>query len=73
MGKNKLARFAENKILPNVIQPTREEALNNFELKGKWKISIPNEKVILTADGENTILTVHCQHGQPVEFSLQQN
>ncbi|SIP99594.1 tRNA (guanine-N(7)-)-methyltransferase [Chryseobacterium sp. RU37D] len=37
MGKNKLARFAENKILPNVIQPTREEALNGFELKGKWR------------------------------------
>ena len=36
MGKNKLARFAENKILPNVIQPTREEALEGFELKGKW-------------------------------------
>lgn len=37
MGKkNKLARFAENKTLPNVIQPTREEALNNFYLKGKW-------------------------------------
>jgi hypothetical protein len=33
MGKNKLARFAENKILPNVIQPTREDALNGFELK----------------------------------------
>jgi len=37
MGKNKLRRFAENKILPNVIQPTREEALNGFELKGKWR------------------------------------
>ncbi|MGE8554567.1 tRNA (guanosine(46)-N7)-methyltransferase TrmB [Chryseobacterium jejuense] len=37
MGKNKLARFAENKILPNVIQPTREEALKGFELKGKWR------------------------------------
>ncbi len=37
MGKNKLARFAENKILPNVIQPTREEALEGFELKGKWR------------------------------------
>lgn len=36
MGKNKLARFAENKQLPNVIQPTREEALNQFHLKGKW-------------------------------------
>ena len=37
MGKNKLARFAENKTLPNVIQPTREEALNGFYLKGKWR------------------------------------
>lgn len=37
MGKNKLARFAENKTLPNVIQPTRDEALNGFDLKGKWR------------------------------------
>lgn len=37
MGKNKLARFAENKILPNVIQPTREDALKGFELKGNWR------------------------------------
>ena len=37
MGKNKIARFEENKRLSNVIQPTREEALGNFELKGKWR------------------------------------
>ncbi len=37
MGKNKLARFAENKTLPNVFQPTREEALQGFHLKGKWR------------------------------------
>lgn len=37
MGKNKLARFAENKQLPNVIQPTRDEAVSGqFDLKGKW-------------------------------------
>lgn len=37
MGKkNKLARFAENKILPNVLQPTRDEALQGFYLKGRW-------------------------------------
>lgn len=37
MGKkNKLARFAENKILPNVFQPTRDEALDGYYLKGKW-------------------------------------
>lgn len=40
MGKNKLARFAENKILPNVLQPTREEALQGFALKGKWRREI---------------------------------
>ena len=37
MGKNKLARFEENRKLPNVIQPSREEALGDFELKGKWR------------------------------------
>ena len=40
MGKNKLARFAENEILENVIQPTREEALDNFPLKGNWRKDI---------------------------------
>ena len=40
MGKNKLARFAENKTLPNVFQPTREEALDNFHLKGKWRSEV---------------------------------
>lgn len=40
MGKNKLARFAENKILPNVIQPTRQEALEGFHLKGKWRSEV---------------------------------
>ena len=40
MGKNKLARFAENKTLPNVYQPTREEALNDFGTKGKWRTEI---------------------------------
>lgn len=37
MGKNKQARFDENMELANVIQPTREEALNDFPLKGKWR------------------------------------
>ncbi|MBU4537276.1 MAG: tRNA (guanosine(46)-N7)-methyltransferase TrmB [Weeksellaceae bacterium] len=40
MGKNKLARFAENKTLPNVFQPTREEALDNYHLKGKWRSEV---------------------------------
>ena len=40
MGKNKQARFDENQILPNVYQPTREEALGNFPLKGKWRSEV---------------------------------
>lgn len=36
MGKNKLKRFAENKTFDNVVQPTREEIINNFPLKGNW-------------------------------------
>lgn len=60
MGKNKLARFAENKILPNVIQPTREEALNNFHLKGRWREEIfkNNNPIVLElgcGKGEYTV------------------
>lgn len=36
-SKNKLKRFRENETFGNVIQPTREELVeNNFSLKGKW-------------------------------------
>lgn len=47
MGKNKAARFRENKILPNVIQPTREEAIDNFEHKGKWNEFFGNDNPIV--------------------------
>jgi len=36
MGKNKLKRFAENRTFKNVFQPSREEILAGFEMKGKW-------------------------------------
>lgn len=60
MGKNKLARFAENRTLPNVIQPTREEALDNFHLKGKWHEEIfkNNNPIVLElgcGKGEYTV------------------
>ena len=35
-SKNKLKRFRENEDFPNVIQPTREEVLNNFTHRGQW-------------------------------------
>ena len=36
MGKNKLKRFAENKTFDNVFQPTRQEVMGEFDLKGNW-------------------------------------
>lgn len=49
MGKNKLVRFAENKTLKNVFQPTREEALNGYPLAGKWreKVFKNNHPIVL--------------------------
>ncbi len=36
-SKNKLKRFNENKTFHNVIEPTREEVIENtLDLKGKW-------------------------------------
>ena len=36
MGKDKIRRFNEHKTFQNVVQPTREEAINEFALKGNW-------------------------------------
>ena len=36
MGKDKLKRFAEIETFQNVIQPSMEEVLNGFPLKGNW-------------------------------------
>lgn len=47
MGKNKAARFRENTILPNVIQPTRDQAINAFEHKGKWRSFFGNDHPIV--------------------------
>jgi len=48
-SKNKLKRFEENKKLPNVIQPKRQELLeNNFEIKGNWnKLFFKNKAPII--------------------------
>jgi tRNA (guanine-N7-)-methyltransferase len=37
LAKRKLQRFAENETLSNVIQPSREELLEGFSLKGDWR------------------------------------
>lgn len=40
-SKNKLKRFKENETFNNVIQPTRDELVNEkFELKGNWNKTV---------------------------------
>tara|TARA_R110002096_G_scaffold115365_2_gene249881 strand:- start:86104 stop:86781 length:678 start_codon:yes stop_codon:yes gene_type:complete len=36
MARKKLARFEDNQNYEHVIEPTREEVVQNFSLKGKW-------------------------------------
>ncbi len=58
-SKNKLKRFKENETFSNVIQPTREEVLNNFQHKGKWHTFFNNSNPIVLelgcGKGEYTI------------------
>ena len=35
-NKNKLAKFAESKIFPNMFQPDYEEVKDGYEMRGKW-------------------------------------
>ena len=46
-SKNKLKRFKENETFRNVIQPTREEALKGFQLKGTWSTHFGNDHPII--------------------------
>ncbi|MCF6296608.1 MAG: tRNA (guanosine(46)-N7)-methyltransferase TrmB [Flavobacteriaceae bacterium] len=46
-SKNKLKRFHENETFKNVIQPTREEVLNRFPLKGDWFAFFDNKNPII--------------------------
>ena len=46
-SKNKLKRFKENESFENVIQPSREEVLRDFSLKGKWQSYFKNNNPIV--------------------------
>jgi len=58
-SKNKLKRFKENEAFTNVIQPTREEVVTHFPLKGKWHSFFENNNPIVVelgcGKGEYTI------------------
>ncbi|MEM9647383.1 MAG: tRNA (guanosine(46)-N7)-methyltransferase TrmB [Bacteroidota bacterium] len=46
-SKNKLKRFKENETFSNVVQPTREEIMQGFHLRGKWASFFENENPIV--------------------------
>ena len=46
-SKNKLKRFKDNDSFENVIQPSREEVLQGFSLKGKWHSFFNNSNPIV--------------------------
>jgi tRNA (guanine-N7-)-methyltransferase len=46
-SKNKLKRFRENETFSNVLQPSREEILSEFHLKGQWKSFFNNDHPII--------------------------
>lgn len=50
-------------------QPSRS-IKKELELKGTWKLSLPNDRVRVEHQGAFTRLSVQCQDGQPVEFLL---
>lgn len=57
MGKNKLKRFSENETFENVFQPTRQEMMSGFDLKGKW-----NQKVF--KNDHPIVLELGCGKGE---------
>jgi len=46
-SKNKLKRFRENETFRNVIQPTRDEVLQGFSLRGQWSEFFDNDNPIV--------------------------
>ena len=46
-SKNKLKRFRDNDSFENVIQPSRQEILEGFELKGAWNSIFSNPNPIV--------------------------
>ena len=46
-SKNKLKRFRDNDSFENVIQPSRQEILDGFELKGTWNTVFSNSNPIV--------------------------
>ncbi len=52
---------------------TSQESLplvRSLTIEGVWNLETPQDNVIITHSGGNTIISATCRHGQPVEFIL---
>jgi len=62
-SKNKLKRFQENETFANVIQPTRDEVVKHFPLKGKWHTHFKNDNPLVLelgcGKGEYSVALAH--------------
>lgn len=50
-----------------------QKILKKVILKGTWSLSSPSENVDLIIEDGNTVISAICLHGQPVEFTLNNN
>jgi chondroitin-sulfate-ABC endolyase/exolyase len=50
-------------------QPS-QPLVKTVKLNGAWTLKTQMPNVTVAADGENTVVTATCIHGQPVEFEL---
>ena len=57
MGRTKLRRFSENKTLEHLSEPTREELIEGFGLRGCW-----NERMF--SDARPITLELGCGKGE---------
>ena len=57
MGRTKLRRFSENKTFEHLSEPTREELIEGFGLKGCW-----NERMF--PDARPITLELGCGKGE---------
>jgi len=64
-SKNKLKRFRDNDSFENVIQPSRHEILEGFELKGIWNSIFSNSNPI--------VLELGCGKGEYAERYPEKN
>ena len=52
---------------------TTQQSQKKVILKGTWSLSSPSENVDLIIEDGNTVISAICLHGQPVEFTLNNN